>query len=134
MDGERSRVTTLLSTPTTQRSFLLSSSSFVSAASSSPQEPFFSFFSLQMLSGLRQVNRLARTASARSLYVWKTAPPMVKVVATIGPASEQLPMLEQVVAAGMRVMRINFSHATFDEANLRVNNLKLCRGVGTFLQ
>ena len=59
---------------------------------------------------------------------------MVKVVATIGPASEQLPMLEQVVAAGMRVMRINFSHATFDEANLRVNNLKLCRGVGTFLQ
>ena len=33
-------------------------------------------------------------------------------------------MLPQVVAAGMRVMRINFSHATYDEANLRMTNLQ----------
>lgn len=46
-----------------------------------------------------------------------------KIVATIGPASEQLPALTQVVQAGMKIMRINFSHATFDEANLRSTNI-----------
>jgi pyruvate kinase len=50
-----------------------------------------------------------------------------KIVATIGPASEQLPMLEKVVAAGMGIMRINFSHATYEEADLRTNNLNACR-------
>ena len=37
--------------------------------------------------------------------------PLSKIVATIGPASENLPMLSHVVNAGMRIMRINFSHA-----------------------
>lgn len=55
--------------------------------------------------------------------------PLTKIVATIGPASEQLPMLSQVVDAGMRVMRINFSHATYEEADLRATNIKLCKGV-----
>ena len=41
--------------------------------------------------------------------------PLTKVVATIGPASEQLPVLPEVVVAGMRIMRLNFSHATYDE-------------------
>ena len=49
--------------------------------------------------------------------------PLVKVVATIGPASEELPMLPAVVEAGMRIMRINFSHATYEEADLRMTNL-----------
>jgi pyruvate kinase len=52
-------------------------------------------------------------------------PQLTKIVATIGPASEQLPMLSEVVKAGMRIMRINFSHATYEEADLRVKNLKL---------
>ena len=30
----------------------------------------------------------------------------------------------QVVDAGMRVMRINFSHATFEEAEMRLANLR----------
>ena len=55
-------------------------------------------------------------------------PQLTKICATIGPASEQLPMLTQVVAAGMRIMRLNFSHATYEEADLRMTNLKLCPG------
>ena len=52
---------------------------------------------------------------------------MTKIVATIGPASEQLPMLSKVFDAGLNVMRINFSHATYEEADLRTNNLNTCR-------
>ncbi len=52
-----------------------------------------------------------------------------KIVATIGPASENLPVLPQVVDAGMRIMRINFSHATFDEADLRMKNLRGTTGL-----
>lgn len=67
-------------------------------------------------------------ASMRKMSTGR-APPLTKIVATIGPASEQLPMLSQVVAAGMRVMRINFSHATYEEADLRATNIKLCPGM-----
>ena len=55
--------------------------------------------------------------------------PLTKIVATIGPASEQLTMLTHVVKAGMRIMRINFSHATYEEADLRVRNLNKCFGI-----
>ena len=51
--------------------------------------------------------------------------PLTKIVATIGPASEELPTLPRVVDAGMRLMRLNFSHATEDEVELRLRNLKL---------
>ena len=50
---------------------------------------------------------------------------LTKIVATIGPTSEQLPMLEQVVGAGMKIMRLNFSHATVEEVELRTKNLAL---------
>jgi pyruvate kinase len=56
------------------------------------------------------------------------APKLTKIVATIGPTSEQLPMLQQVVRHGMRIMRLNFSHATVEEVELRTNNLKMCAG------
>eukprot|EP01041_Mallomonas_annulata_P005781 gene5781-11681_t len=65
-------------------------------------------------------------------YKWAPRCSLTKIVATIGPASENMPTLEHVVEAGMRVMRINFSHATYDEANLRSTNLKLCRGVHNY--
>lgn len=55
--------------------------------------------------------------------------PLTKIVATIGPASEQNPTLSHVVEAGMRIMRINFSHATYDEADLRMKNLSLSPGM-----
>ena len=47
-----------------------------------------------------------------------------KIVATIGPASEEKEPLEACVAAGMNVMRVNFSHATVEEFHLRRNNLR----------
>jgi len=53
---------------------------------------------------------------------------MTKLTATIGPASEKLPIIHSVVGAGVSIMRINFSHATYEEANLRVTNLNLFRG------
>ena len=56
------------------------------------------------------------------------SPKLTKIVATIGPTSEQLPVLQQVVANGMRIMRLNFSHATVDEVELRTSNLAQCRG------
>ena len=55
------------------------------------------------------------------------APRLTKIVATIGPTSEQLPVLQKVVEAGMRIMRLNFSHATVEEVELRTKNLKLCQ-------
>eukprot|EP00903_Cladosiphon_okamuranus_P007582 g7355.t1 len=67
-------------------------------------------------------------ASRRSVYTWRVPIPLTKIVATIGPASEQFEPLQKVVDAGMRVMRINFSHATFDEAELRLTNLRACKG------
>lgn len=52
---------------------------------------------------------------------------LTKIVATIGPTSEQLEPLRGVVNAGMKVMRLNFSHATKDEVELRMKNLALCQ-------
>ncbi len=49
--------------------------------------------------------------------------PLSKIVATIGPASENHPVIGDVARAGMQIMRINFSHATYEEADLRTRNL-----------
>jgi pyruvate kinase len=56
------------------------------------------------------------------------APKLTKIVGTIGPTSEQMPVLQEVVRHGMRIMRLNFSHATVEEVELRTDNLKQCRG------
>lgn len=47
-----------------------------------------------------------------------------KIVATIGPATESVEMLERMLRAGMNVMRLNFSHGDFAEHQARVDNLK----------
>jgi len=57
--------------------------------------------------------------------IW--TPRMTKIVGTIGPSSEQLPVLQQLVDSGLRIMRLNFSHATVEEVELRMKNLKLCK-------
>ncbi len=49
-------------------------------------------------------------------------------MATIGPTSEQNPVLKDVVQSGMQVMRLNFSHPTVEEVELRMANLKVCKG------
>lgn len=57
----------------------------------------------------------------------KWTPQLTKIVATIGPTSEQMDVLQQVVRGGMRIMRLNFSHATVDEVELRSKNLAACK-------
>ena len=69
----------------------------------------------------------------RGLYRrWATSdasrPELTKIIATIGPKSEQLEVLRDLVTEGVRIMRINFSHATYEEADLRVKNLRLSPG------
>ncbi|GAB9468793.1 hypothetical protein Gpo141_00006100 [Globisporangium polare] len=54
---------------------------------------------------------------------------MTKIVGTIGPVSESPEMTQRLTDEGLRIMRINFSHAEYDEALLRINNLRACRGV-----
>lgn len=48
---------------------------------------------------------------------------LTKIVATIGPTSERAEPLQKVTAAGMKIMRLNFSHATTEEVELRCTNL-----------
>jgi len=50
---------------------------------------------------------------------------LTKIVATIGPTSEQEEPFKKVVQAGMKIMRLNFSHATTEEVELRLKNLAL---------
>ncbi len=45
-----------------------------------------------------------------------------KIVCTIGPASDGL--LEKLMAAGMDVARLNFSHGTKEEQGDRINRLR----------
>ncbi len=47
-----------------------------------------------------------------------------KIVATIGPASESLEMLERLVRAGMNVARLNFSHGDFAEHGKRIERIR----------
>lgn len=53
---------------------------------------------------------------------------LTKIVATIGPVSEDAVTLPLVVKAGMGVMRVNFSHATDEEVKLRLSSLKKSNG------
>lgn len=59
----------------------------------------------------------------------RAAPTLAKLVCSIGPVSEDAPTLSKIVSAGMNVMRINFSHATYEEADMRVTNLRNAEGM-----
>lgn len=47
-----------------------------------------------------------------------------KIVCTIGPASESLEMLKQLIEAGMNVARLNFSHGDYEEHGNRIKNIR----------
>src|SRR3989304_5505273 len=47
-----------------------------------------------------------------------------KIDETIGPATESKEKLEELLKAGMNVMRLNFSHGDFAEHKRRVNNFR----------
>lgn len=47
-----------------------------------------------------------------------------KIVATIGPASKDPVVIEQMLMAGMDVARLNFSHGTFDEHTEAIKTIR----------
>ncbi|KMK94057.1 pyruvate kinase [Rossellomorea marisflavi] len=47
-----------------------------------------------------------------------------KIVCTIGPASESVEKLSQLIDAGMNVTRLNFSHGDFEEHGQRIINIR----------
>jgi len=50
-----------------------------------------------------------------------------KIVCTIGPSSEDPAILKQLVAEGMNVARLNFSHGTHEEQKKKIETLKTLR-------
>ncbi|KDO20647.1 pyruvate kinase [Saprolegnia parasitica CBS 223.65] len=75
--------------------------------------------------GLRSL--LARSLSHKPSK--KDAFSMTKIVGTIGPVSENAKTTQELTNAGLKIMRINFSHATYDEALLRMSHLRASKGV-----
>lgn len=47
-----------------------------------------------------------------------------KIVCTIGPVSESLEKITELIAAGMNVARLNFSHGDFEEHGNRIKNIR----------
>ena len=51
-----------------------------------------------------------------------------KIVCTIGPASESVTVLEQMIQAGMNVARLNFSHGDFAGHKKVIDNIRTAAG------
>ncbi|HPT69099.1 MAG TPA: pyruvate kinase, partial [Syntrophomonas sp.] len=47
-----------------------------------------------------------------------------KIICTIGPASEDLDQLKKMINNGMNVARLNFSHGTYDEHEMRIKRVR----------
>jgi pyruvate kinase len=52
---------------------------------------------------------------------------MTKIVCTLGPAVDNEELLEQLIMGGMDVARLNFSHGTHEDHQIRVDRLKKVR-------
>ena len=52
-----------------------------------------------------------------------------KIICSIGPASNQVEVMKQMVEAGMNVGRINFSHATDEERTQALYAIRECRKI-----
>ena len=50
-----------------------------------------------------------------------------KIVCTLGPASTSYDQIKKMALAGMNVARINMSHGTYEEHQVRVDNVKKVR-------
>ena len=47
-----------------------------------------------------------------------------KIIATMGPASSSLEMMEKLIKAGVNVFRLNFSHGTHEFQAENVKNIR----------
>ncbi len=47
-----------------------------------------------------------------------------KIIATVGPACDDVEILTQMIRSGMNVARLNLSHGTFDEHGARVQRIR----------
>ena len=47
-----------------------------------------------------------------------------KIVATLGPATESPEVIKDMMAAGVNVFRINFSHADYDDVRNRIKMIR----------
>lgn len=47
-----------------------------------------------------------------------------KIIATIGPASSSKPVLEKMISSGMNVVRLNFSHGSYEEHTEVINTIR----------
>lgn len=52
-----------------------------------------------------------------------------KIICSIGPASETVPVMTEMVKAGMNVARINFSHATYEQNDKVLNTINEVRRI-----
>ena len=50
-----------------------------------------------------------------------------KIICSIGPSSNQVSVMEQMVLAGMNVARINFTHATIEERDKAISSVREVR-------
>ncbi len=52
-----------------------------------------------------------------------------KIVCSIGPASNEVAVMKEMVEAGMNVARINFSHATLEERQKALDSVREVRKI-----
>ena len=57
---------------------------------------------------------------ADALYKFKS-----KVICTLGPVSREVPVLEKMLRAGMKVARFNFSHGEHSYHQHTLDNLRI---------
>ncbi|XVF26604.1 hypothetical protein REPUB_Repub14bG0032900 [Reevesia pubescens] len=50
--------------------------------------------------------------------------PKTKIICTLGPVSQSVPMIEKLLRAGMNVARFNFSHGSHEYHQETLNNLR----------
>lgn len=58
------------------------------------------------------------------LHTDQTRPPHAKIVATLGPASDSIEMLEKLVENGVSVFRLNFSHGDLEAQTQRLERVR----------
>ena len=64
-------------------------------------------------------------AELKELTMTKFKFPMTKIIATLGPATSSINIIEKLINEGARVFRVNFSHGSFEDFDLLVHNIRI---------